>query len=117
MALVDDFKARFPEFKPAVADQYIPIYENIYQCYFCGDYSDCCDKEIILNLLAHLITGEITPGASGTPGNVLSKAVGNVSIQYGQAYSQSGLRDFFGSTKYGQRFLQLTSTRHGAVFV
>lgn len=117
MALVDDFKARFSEFATAVVDQFMPILEPVYPVYYAGDYTDPLEKEIILNLLAHLLTMETTTSKAGTNGAALSKTVGNVSVTYGAASEQSVNRDFFGGTKYGQRFLLLISGRRGGVFV
>ena len=115
MSLLDDFKARFPapEFSEAVADKYVPIYEPVLCCYYGGVYAGC-DKEIILNLLAHLIASEgassdgstSKPGASGL---VASKTVGSVSVSYDNSGSNdSGSLAWFNTTKYGQRFLLLT---------
>ena len=120
MALIDDFKARFPEFDPAIVDQRLPILEGVADCYFCGDYENSkCDREITLNLLAHLLVIDQTKGTSSgaAGGGVASKSVGNVSVSYHSAYDQSSLRDFFGGSKYGMMFLQLTAHRRWAHFV
>lgn len=125
MALVDDFKARFPElvtqYGEAVVNQRIVILENVYTCYFCGDYNDKCDREAILNLLAHMLvvdqSGTTSAAGSGMGGAVSSKSVGNVSVSYGATSDQGINRDAFGSTKYGATFLLLISGRRGAYFV
>lgn len=115
MALIDDFKARFPEFDVAVVDQYIPILEPVRSCYFVGAYTNC-NKETVLNLLAHLIVIETNTGTSGLK-SVNSKSVSGVSIGYSSRTTTGKNADFFTTTKYGQRFMMLTKFRAGSVFV
>ena len=55
MALIDDFKARFPEIDTAIVDAKLPIYEPVIHCYYGGPYIGC-GIEITLNLIAHLIS-------------------------------------------------------------
>jgi hypothetical protein len=119
MPLIDDFKARFPEFDAAVVDQRLPIFEAIWPCYFCGDYSIPCDKEAILNLIAHLLVMDQSAGSNGATavGNVQSKSVGNVSVSYKNSAVQTWDNDFFGGTKYGMMFLNLNRGRSKPVFV
>lgn len=117
MAILDEFKTRFPEFDAATADQYIPILEPIWPCYYGGEYETACDKEIILNLLAHLLVNETATG-SGNVKSTQSKSVGNVSISYSNGYAPTSERlDWLGRTKYGMRYIMLTRKRQGAVFV
>lgn len=117
MALIDDFKTRFPEFDTAVVDQYLPILEPIWPCYFGGDYADPCDKEAALNLIGHLLTSEIQAGSS-TVKEVASKSVGNVSVSYSAGHvSTSERMTWLRSTKYGMRYIMLTRHRQGGVFV
>lgn len=115
MALIDDFKARFPEFPASVVDQYFPIIESYWQCYYGYPYEGCY-KEAILNLIAHLMVMETTTG-SGSIRNVTSQSVGSVSESFESASSTGGLYDLFGTSKYGQRFLFLISRSHGPRFV
>lgn len=121
MALVDDFKARFPnDFSEEIVDQFIPILEPVYPVYFVGDYTVALDKEAILNLLAHLLTLETSAGAgaAGASGAVASKSVGSVSVSYAVPSTLSEFKSFFAGTKYGQRFLAVIQGRGGAgVFV
>ena len=117
MALVADFKTRFPEFDTAEVDQYVPILEGVWPCYYGGDYNDECDKEAILNLVAHLLVSESSSSFS-TIKDVNSKTVRSVSVSYGaMSASKSGYDDWLRATKYGQRFLMLTRSRIGAYFV
>lgn len=115
MAILDDFKARFPDFDEADADQYVPIFENVWPAYFNREYEP--NKEIVLNLIAHLIVMEQQDGA-GPLQSAQSKSTGSVSASYHPRES-GRLEDFFASTKYGQRYLLLTRTRYGvgALFV
>ena len=117
MALVDDFKTRFPEFETAVVDQYLPDpLESVWPCYYGGDYSIACDKEAILNLVAHLMLLEIQT-SSASPQSVASQSVGDVSQSFVAKNSSGYDNDFFMSTKYGARFLYLTASNIGGVFV
>lgn len=114
MALIDDFKARFPEFPTADADTYIPILETVWPSYYGGEYDS--NQEIVLNLVAHLIIGERETNPAPNQ-NVASQSVGSVSVSYKQS-SQVGVNDdFFNTTKYGQRFLRLTASQFGGMAV
>ncbi len=116
MALIDDFKSRFPEFSTSVVDTYIPILEDVWPCYYGGVYEDC-GIEIILNLLAHMMTIETSSGSSNVQ-TTQSKSVGSVSVSYAQGFASSNMRDdWLRTTKYGLRYLMLTRKRQGAIFV
>lgn len=116
MALIDDFKTRFPEFDTAVVDQYFPIIEPTYNCYFGGDVENACDKEAILNLLAHLIVLEDRDKQSSLR-TTNSRTVGSVSVSYDASANGRSTSGFFDTTKYGQRFLVLTQNVIGGYFV
>ncbi len=112
------FKARFPspEFKEDDVDAKLPALINIIECYYGGDFNDNCDKEIILELLAHLLVGELNP-SSDSQESTGSVSVGDVSIGNALRPLNSQNISFFNSTKYGQRYLQLISFHSGAKFV
>lgn len=117
MALIDDFKTRFPEFDTADVDARLPNLETVYDCYYGGVYGVLsCDDEIILNLLAHLLVSEIQV-SKGADMAVTSESVGSVSRSFAVPQSASNNYAFFGSTKYGQRYLQLIAKNTGAYFV
>ena len=117
MSLLTDFKARFPNFSVTDADTYIPILEPIWPCYWGGEYDNACDKEIVLNLLGHLIVNEVNSG-SALVKSVQSKSVGNVSVSYeAGVVPDSERKAWFKSTKFGVRYLQLTRPRQGGIFV
>ena len=117
MAVSADFKIRFPEFDPATVDQYIPILEPVWPYYWGGRYDEPCGQEIVLNLLAHLITIEIS-ACSENVKTAQSKSVGNVSISYSQGYAPTSERNaWLKTTKYGARYLWLTSRNAGGFFV
>ena len=116
MALIDDFKARFPEFTDAVVDQYIPILEPVWPCYYNKTYENC-NQEAILNLVAHLLVMEVRNGAASIQ-NVASKSVGSVSTSFqASTASQGQMTDLYNSTKYGQRFLLLIGRNYGGIAV
>lgn len=118
MALIDDFKERFPEFDPAVVDQLFPPLEATWQCYYGGSIDVPCEKEAILQMLAHLMVMEIgaSDGNSSAVKDVASKSVGSVSVSYGNMQPSDG-HAFWATTRYGQRFWHLISNSIGPQFV
>lgn len=116
MAILDDFKARFPEFDPAEVDTNLPKLINIWPCYYGGTYETTCGQEIILNLLAHLLVTENNTTQQPFQ-TAASQSVGDVSVSYINTSIPGDPRDFFMFTKYGQRFKQLTSFHTGGIFV
>jgi hypothetical protein len=120
MALLDDFKARFPEIDPALADTLVPIYEATYNCYYGGSYLIDCDKEAILLLIAHMVTTDPSYTGSGSAApskDVASKSVGSVSVSYSAGSTGSDLKVWLNSTRYGQLFLMITSNNMGPKFL
>lgn len=108
---------RFPEFDEAVVDRYIPILEPVWPCYWGGAYAGPCGREIVLNLLAHMLSAEITAG-SETVKTSQSKSVGSVSISYSPGYAPVSERGaWFQGTKYGARYVWLTSRNAGGFFL
>jgi len=117
MPLIDDFSIRFPEFDMATVNRYVPILEPLWSCYWGGSYDEPCGKEIVLNLIAHLIVGETTAG-TGNIKSTQSKSVGSVSVSYSQGYAATSERKaWLNTTRYGSRYLLLTSRSAGGVFV
>lgn len=115
--IIADFKARFPEFAPNVVDSRLPTMICDYPLYFNRPY-EWRNKPIILNLLAHLLVIDQGNKSGGDAGGVVtSKSVGSVSKSFAAKNSKSTLWDFFGGTKYGQAFIQMTSSIAGARFV
>lgn len=121
MALIDDFKVRFPEFDSTVVDNRLPFLEDVFHCYFGANYgANACDDEAILQLLAHLMVldGQTQNGNQLPLQLEASKSVGSVSVSYTAGFVSSSDRDaFFGLTMYGQMFLMLTRSRRGGYFV
>lgn len=116
MALVDDFKTRFPEFDTEQVDTYLPVLDSVWPSYFNAAYN-AETREAVLNLVAHLFVGETTGGATGGTGRLAGKAVGKVSVSYQADSDASEMTDYFRSTKYGQRFVRLRAAYRGGVFV
>ncbi len=120
MALLDDFKARFPEIDETLADQLVPIYEPVYPCYYGGDYTIDCDKEAILLIVAHLVVTDPTytgSGSSAPSRSVSSKSVGSVSVSYEAGSTGSDLTTWLKSTRYGQLFVMVTFSNTGPQFL
>lgn len=117
MAIIDDFKARFPEFEASDVNTYIPILEPVYPSYYAVEYSDS-SKEATLQLLAHLLSIETKSTKADPSRSISSKSVGSVSVSYDAPTSKGGdLSDRLRTTKYGQRFLLLTASRYGGMAV
>ncbi len=113
-----DLLVRFPELDPIEVDKYFDIHEATYYCYFNENYNantKVCDKEIILNLLAHLITTSINTALSNAPTRqTTSESAGSLSA----SYTTSGEEDpLFSSTIYGQTFKTLLISHGGMYFV
>lgn len=116
MAVLEDFKTRFAEFEEALVDQYIPILEHVWPCYWGGDYTIPGGQEIVLTLLAHLITVE--SAGHGNTQTIASKSVGSVSISYSPGYAPTSERNaWLKTTKYGARYMWLSSRNAGGFFI
>lgn len=120
MSLIDDFKARFPQFPSELVDQYFPALVNVWPYYFGCSYEG--NEEIVLQLLAHLFSGAIPVASGGTGGGVSgpvqSKSVGSVSVSYAAPTQSGGASwDFFRGTPYGQLYWSMLQGRRGAFFV
>lgn len=114
MALIDDFKARFPEFDGTLVDNNLPRLQDVWPYYFNKEYSTLT-KEVILNLNAHLLVLD----QNGSPSSIqelTSTSVGSVSESYASKSDSSDRNDFFRSTKYGQAFLMLSKFCGGISF-
>lgn len=117
MSLLTDFITRFPELSNDNTATVVERLDKVWPCYYGGNYESNCDREIILNLVAHLFVDETNPG-TGSLKSVNSKSVGSVSVGYSSdTFSGGQLYDTFRTTKYGKRFLMLTAKNAGARFV
>lgn len=123
MTMLSDFLNRFPDFDVAIATTYVPIYENVYRAYYNTLYGvTSFDDEVILNVIAHLITMfhiMSTSTGSSVGGAVTSRTVDGVSEDYSVATNLTvGASDWWYKTAYGQVFMTLTSKfKGGAVIV
>lgn len=117
MALIDDFKVKFSEFDTTYVDTNLPLLETTYTCFYGIEYKKgtSCDDEAILYLLAHLL--RLQQNGSGQTTGVASKSVDGVSISYITPSNATERFSFYGSTRYGLMFMQITSKRQGAFFV
>lgn len=113
MTIQTDFEERFASAVPPIPWQ--PWVESVWPSYTCLQYDDK-NKEAILNLIAHLLVTDGQPG-TGASRTAESKSVGSVSVSYGSSMSDSALKAFFNSTRYGQRYWLLTGRQVGARFV
>lgn len=117
MAIIDDFKARFPNFDTAQVDAILPALIATYHCYYGGDYdANDCEQEIILQLLAHLFV--LDTSTSNSPVRLQSsKSVGPTSVGYEASNPAGQTKSFFGTTRYGQTYLMLINPNQGGFFV
>jgi len=116
MAIIDDFKTRFPEFDSTTVDSRLPAIVDVYRCYYDWDYTNC-NKETILQLLAHLFVESTSDSSSATRAES-SKSVGSVSVSFDNVSgSESVRRNWLRGTKYGVAFLSLIAHKTGGFFV
>ena len=116
MSILEDFKAKFPEFDETIVDEQLPALIDMYQCIYCAEYGvNDCDDQAILYLLAHLLSLQTT----GNSGNFASsKSDGDVSISYALPTTYTGNQLYYMSSKYGVTFWQLTNKNaQGGFFV
>ena len=117
MAIIDDFKTRFPEFQTSDVDTYLPALINVYKFYYDRNYECARHIEIILQLLAHLLVDTLN-GSTTPMREEQQKTVGNVSATYnGSVPHKSASRLWFSATKYGMHYIALTAHDHGGLFV
>lgn len=111
MALIDDFKSKFPNFDATNVDTYFPSIQDDYKCYYGGTYgNNSCDNIIILYLLGHLYYTYVNSIENGvTPPTIeSSRSVGRVSVSIDTSlYKDNGDDVFFSSTVYGMQYLRL----------
>ena len=117
MALIDDFKTRFPQLDTAAIDVLWASLEASWPCYYGFEYgSNACTDEAILNLIAHLfVVEQESQTSSGSQKDISSQSVGSVSVTYSGGSVDSSSIQFFNTTIYGQKFLMLIKNRMGAL--
>jgi hypothetical protein len=102
MALIDDFKAEFPEFDATQVDTYFSQLEAIYPTFYGGTYVDgdtvSADNNAILWLLAHLFVVR----------TVMNQTMGGVT-----EIDSSDYDAYFKLSIYGQTYLTLIRNNHG----
>lgn len=117
MALLDDFLVRFPEIDASTANTLVPVYEEIYPCYYGGNYENACDKNAILFLVAHLVVTDPSVDSDATSRSVSAQTVDGVSETFDSVGNISMKEAWLGSTRYGQMYLALISKNAGVRFL
>jgi hypothetical protein len=113
--ILDDFRAKFPEFE-SVPDDVINSIIAEYRCYYNFGYDEhCCKQTAILYLIAHLVYLQQNPTNSPIR-EASSQSVGSVSVSFGLT-SKTAYEAFFNSTPYGQRYLLIRCPVAGASIV
>lgn len=113
---IADVIARFPNENETTITDTFPLIENSLSCYYGGSFDNVCDREAILNLAMHLILVE-GMNNSNTFRTVASQSVSGVSVSFAVPSTNNNQIGFFNSTKYGAKFLSLTSSNSGAYFI
>jgi hypothetical protein len=115
--LLDDLKNRFPNISTVTIDTYYPLYDTTYTFYYGVEYgTNSQDNEIILNLLAHLITVAESKSDGSNIQQVGSESVGSISSSYVSIPLDNNDK-FFTSTIYGQTYMMLIRKNMGMHFV
>lgn len=122
MSITDDFTVRFSgEFSPESISDDLPKALVSWPAYYGGTYTETVpttvsvENEIILNLIAHLTVVE-GKGSNSVSKELSSRGVGPFSSSYNVAAPDRN-KEFFSSTKYGQRYVVMTSPNFGGIFV
>jgi hypothetical protein len=105
-----DFKARFPEFG-SVPDSRVQFWldDAVLEV---GEsaWGELYEKGVFL-LAAHLLSldqiNQDEDGSGGVTGNVNSRSVGDVSVSFAKATSDSSSDDWYLQTSYGSEYLRL----------
>jgi hypothetical protein len=113
--IMDDFKARFPQFDEPTIDAILPSLIAEYKSYYCREYT-CETQAAILQLLAHMYKLEIDDSDEAMR-NVSSTSVDGVSESYEARNADTNLDIMFSTTKYGEKFLYLIQSDQGTYFV
>ena len=117
--MLNDLIARFPDISKEAISKYFSLFEKTYTCYYGAGYGkNSCDDEIILHLMAHLISNSDNTKNGDTAKPVSSESVGSVSVSYVQQQNITAMDAFFSTTPYGQVYLMLIKNNGiGAIFV
>lgn len=109
MALIDDFKAQFPEFDATEVDNGFPIIEALWPALYNREYEQ--NQQPVLYLLAHLFVTQVKKQSSSNPARMLeSKSAGSVSGSYAKLKNApDATEEWYRTTRYGQLFLLLTA--------
>ena len=118
MAVIDDFKAQFPEFDATTVDNNATVLQELQTALFNRPYDQ--NKQATLHLMAHLFVTQFQGTAGSGPSRAVnSKSAGSVSASY-EALSEAPdmSEEWLRTTRYGQLFLLLTRNyAQGAVSV
>ena len=120
--IVREFKFRFPFFDSKTVDQMLPILIPEYKFYYNHDYNEET-RLPILYCLAHIFYLETQISESMVPDDFAnlkphypmnSEQMGDLSASYDISTDFStGFSDYFKTTQYGQRFLNIIRSDRG----
>jgi hypothetical protein len=120
MALIDDFKTKFPQFSTTDVDTYFASISAEYPCYYNKVYgANDCNDQAVLFLLAHLLNSTIKSAtSSASTGIVSSTSVDGVSDSFDTSAMSGSLSNaFWFSSVYGQKFKMLIQFNRGVKFL
>ena len=116
MALIDDFKAKFPnDFTEQQVDDNWANLDPEYLCFYRANLNIACEKSAALYVIAHLLYLSLQTSKASFR-LATSTTVHDVSVSYATPANIDDLHTFYNTTRYGQLFLMITSSKIGPMF-
>ena len=116
MAVLADFRARYPEFD-TTTDERVQVFLDDAALEMSESVWNTLYDRGQLALTAHLLTlsNKTATGATGPSSAVTGRSVGDVSVSFGTAAVKDKQDEYLSSTSYGQEYLRLGSLLGGFV--
>jgi len=114
MANITDFRIRFPEYDdPIATDERVQLFLEDSELIVPTSWGNVRDVGIYY-LTAHELAVSIktTSGSSGGVAQVASKSVEGVSVSYNNKTAENSTEDYYASTSYGKRYLDLARRKN-----
>jgi len=114
MANITDFRIRFPEFnEPIATDARVQLFLDDSESMVPESWGNVRDIGIYY-LTAHELAVSIktSSGNSNGTAQIASKSVEGVSVSYNNKASENSTEDYYSSTSYGKRYLDLARRKN-----
>lgn len=114
MANITDFRTRFPEFDdPIATDERVQLFLDDSELMIPTSWGNVRDIGIYY-LTAHELAISIKTSSGSTDGiaQVASKSVEGVSVSYNNKATENSTEDYYASTSYGKRYLDLARRKN-----